>query len=200
MNKKLSWSEQYLRPEWQQKRLYMLEKADWKCECCEENKGLQLHVHHKYYKKQTLLWDYPDEAFEVLCEECHKSTTIIQRNFEETCRYLSSGDKAVVAGYAKGLMLKDQIDCPDSFYINDSEEITGLSECWDIDYHILESILNLQDYIISCADYKRLISVIEGLFDEGFFARERSFMSAQYRIKDSIVDTYCNYVTDGKDN
>ena len=31
-----------------------------------------LHLHHTYYVKNTLPWDYPDICFEVLCEACHK--------------------------------------------------------------------------------------------------------------------------------
>lgn len=30
-----------------------------------------LHVHHKYYIKGTLPWDYKDECFETLCVHCH---------------------------------------------------------------------------------------------------------------------------------
>jgi hypothetical protein len=34
---------------------------------------LVLHLHHTYYVRNTLPWDYPDACFQVLCESCHKS-------------------------------------------------------------------------------------------------------------------------------
>jgi len=30
------------------------------------------HLHHTYYVRRTLPWEYPDSCFEVLCEPCHK--------------------------------------------------------------------------------------------------------------------------------
>ncbi|MFN4884948.1 MAG: hypothetical protein ACK5HD_01900 [Bacteroidota bacterium] len=33
---------------------------------------LILHLHHTYYVRDTLPWDYPDICFETLCEACHK--------------------------------------------------------------------------------------------------------------------------------
>ena len=33
---------------------------------------LVLHLHHTYYVRNTLPWDYPDICFETLCEACHK--------------------------------------------------------------------------------------------------------------------------------
>ena len=34
-------------------------------------KETHMHVHHKYYVKQQLPWDYPDEALITLCNWCH---------------------------------------------------------------------------------------------------------------------------------
>ena len=30
-----------------------------------------LHLHHKYYVRNTLPWDYPDSCFKVVCGDCH---------------------------------------------------------------------------------------------------------------------------------
>jgi len=30
-----------------------------------------LHIHHKYYVYDNLPWDYPLEAFQVVCQTCH---------------------------------------------------------------------------------------------------------------------------------
>lgn len=59
-------------PQWQKKRLEILERDGFKCvKCgCEDE---ALHVHHLYYKKETMPWDYPDDALITLCEKCHKA-------------------------------------------------------------------------------------------------------------------------------
>lgn len=58
-------------PQWQKRRLQMLEKAGWKCvECGAEEQ--QLHVHHKRYIAGAKPWEYEDEDLAVLCERCHE--------------------------------------------------------------------------------------------------------------------------------
>jgi len=32
-----------------------------------------LNVHHRYYMKGKMAWDYPDNVFETLCSECHEA-------------------------------------------------------------------------------------------------------------------------------
>lgn len=32
-----------------------------------------LHIHHKYYVKNLLAWEYPDEALITLCFDCHEN-------------------------------------------------------------------------------------------------------------------------------
>jgi hypothetical protein len=58
-------------PQWQKRRLHLLEKAVWRCAACgAEDK--ELHVHHLYYKRDKEPWDYPDDAFLVVCCKCHE--------------------------------------------------------------------------------------------------------------------------------
>lgn len=68
---KMTYSEQLAHPNWQRKRLGMLEKAGWKCAVCDGG-DKQLHVHHKQYFKGRLAWEYEDSELEVLCLDCHK--------------------------------------------------------------------------------------------------------------------------------
>ena len=58
-------------PLWQKKRLEVLKRESYVCQECESD-DKQLHVHHSYYQKGLLLWDYPDDALFCLCAECHK--------------------------------------------------------------------------------------------------------------------------------
>src|SRR5690349_9251321 len=57
-------------PRWQKKRLSILERAGWKCQCCEDDKST-LQVHHLIYG-DCEPWDVPDETLECLCEACHE--------------------------------------------------------------------------------------------------------------------------------
>lgn len=71
MATKLTYSEQLKHPNWQRKRLSILERDGWKCVTCQADEKT-LHVHHKTYIKGRSAWDYEDENFESLCEDCHE--------------------------------------------------------------------------------------------------------------------------------
>ena len=59
------------KPQWQKRRLQMLEAAGWKCvECGAEEQ--QIHVHHKRYIAGAKPWEYEDKDLAVLCEACHE--------------------------------------------------------------------------------------------------------------------------------
>lgn len=65
-----AYAEKLKHPRWQKKRLAVLERAKWRCECCEDDKET-LQVHHLIYSK-GVPWDAPDETLECLCESCHE--------------------------------------------------------------------------------------------------------------------------------
>lgn len=69
---KQTYSEQLKHPNWQRKRLEVLDAAEWKCATCEAT-DKTLHVHHKHYVKGRQVWDYEVEELEALCEDCHES-------------------------------------------------------------------------------------------------------------------------------
>jgi len=57
-------------PNWQKKRLFILERDSWKCRFCGDE-HTQLQVHHTIYLPDKLPWDYPDEYLLTLCSICH---------------------------------------------------------------------------------------------------------------------------------
>lgn len=63
--------EQYKHPKWQEKRLLVLQSKNFKCQECGK-KDQELHVHHPYYLKDTMVWDYPDDVLKCLCKTCHE--------------------------------------------------------------------------------------------------------------------------------
>lgn len=57
---------------WIEKRNEILDLLGRKCSSC--GATTNLHVHHKYYNFDLKPWEYPNEAFLVLCKECHDKT------------------------------------------------------------------------------------------------------------------------------
>jgi hypothetical protein len=61
-------------PRWQKMRLKVLERDEWTCQKCSETEST-LHVHHRYYLKNAAPWEYPLDALQTLCEDCHADET-----------------------------------------------------------------------------------------------------------------------------
>ena len=62
------YSEKLKDPRWQKKRLQILNRDQFKCRFCSDDKT-ELHVHHLKYKCNP--WDAHDEDLVTLCEKCH---------------------------------------------------------------------------------------------------------------------------------
>lgn len=58
-------------PRWQQVRLRVMNRDEWKCRDC-GCADKTLHVHHCFYEKGDP-WETSDEFLLTLCEECHQS-------------------------------------------------------------------------------------------------------------------------------
>lgn len=63
-------------PRWQKKRLSIFNRDNWTCLSC-GRKDISLHVHHLYYFKDTLPWEYEDEHLVTYCELCHNTEHLI---------------------------------------------------------------------------------------------------------------------------
>lgn len=70
--KKLSYQEQIKRPEWQKKRLEILQIHNFKCDIC-NSKTTELHVHHRFYINNRKIWEYDNDVLQVLCKFCHNN-------------------------------------------------------------------------------------------------------------------------------
>ncbi len=87
---KMAYRDQLLHPNWQRKRLEMLEAAGWECASC-GGAERTLHVHHKRYVKGRMAWEYEADELEVLCESCHKEAHAVG---EELTGFLANVDTA----------------------------------------------------------------------------------------------------------
>lgn len=68
----MDYKEQIQHPNWQKKRLEIMMRDNWKCRRCGKT-NIALHVHHLYYIKGLLIWEYDNEGLVTLCKSCHKA-------------------------------------------------------------------------------------------------------------------------------
>lgn len=67
---KMTYAEKLKHPEWQKKRLKIMERDGFKCWGC-GNKEKTLNIHHRVYIPGRLPWEYMDHILITLCDECH---------------------------------------------------------------------------------------------------------------------------------
>lgn len=74
-----TYAQKLTHPEWQKRRLRIMERAGFRCEWC----GVQdrtLHIHHGYYQRNFEPWEYLDEVMHCLCETCHREAEQLKRD------------------------------------------------------------------------------------------------------------------------
>lgn len=65
------WKKLYDHPKWQEKRLEILNYAEFQCQLC-GNKEEKLDVHHCRYRQGKKPWEYPNGWLVCLCRTCHE--------------------------------------------------------------------------------------------------------------------------------
>ncbi len=79
-----TYAEKLKNPLWQKKRLDILSRDNWTCcvtGCHETTKTL--HVHHLDYISGKEPWEYPNEYFITVCEDCHEEISNERPIFEK---------------------------------------------------------------------------------------------------------------------
>src|SRR5205085_12374091 len=61
-------------PRWQKKRLEVMNRDNFTCRMCGDDKS-HLNVHHLYYAESGNPWDVHESALLTLCETCHERET-----------------------------------------------------------------------------------------------------------------------------
>lgn len=121
------YSKKFKDPRWQKKRLEILNRDDWQCSLCNDEKET-LHIHHLYYKKNKNPWDYPNDALITLCESCHSS---MHEGITTIMKFIAD-DPAImrrVIGYIKGV--NGEYACETDGSI---EELVGWADAHQISY------------------------------------------------------------------
>lgn len=66
----MNYSEKLRSPLWQKKRLEILQRDNFTCLNCGDNKS-HLHVHHLQYLRFKDPWEYDNDYLITLCNKCH---------------------------------------------------------------------------------------------------------------------------------
>ncbi len=64
-----TYSDKLKDPRWQKKRLEIMERDKFTCQCCGDT-TTELHVHHKKYTTKNI-WDEPNYNLSLICKHCH---------------------------------------------------------------------------------------------------------------------------------
>jgi hypothetical protein len=68
----MSYGELLRDPRWHKKRLKILERDNWTCQCC-GNTTQEFQVHHLRYA--GFPWEIPDNFLVTLCKDCHEKVS-----------------------------------------------------------------------------------------------------------------------------
>ena len=104
-----SYSEKLKDPRWQKKRLEILERDKWACRGCGD-KTATLHVHHGYYERGKLPWEYDNWSLKTLCESCHDLITKSTAAAHLKMANLAPGEVDAAGVFANLLWLADSND------------------------------------------------------------------------------------------
>jgi hypothetical protein len=94
MTKRMTYAEQLKDPRWQKKRLEILQRDNFQCQCCLRY-DIELTVHHKGYLNNKNAWEYIDKDLLTLCVKCHdylhnrfekESELITWQFFKDVCK------------------------------------------------------------------------------------------------------------------
>lgn len=98
--KKPSYFELLKHPNWQRKRLEILERDGFACTKCGDKENT-LHVHHGYYERGLMPWEYPSESLHTLCDNCHQHAEHVLSLLREAIGELTVSELYEVVGFAR---------------------------------------------------------------------------------------------------
>jgi hypothetical protein len=77
-----NYSELLKHPDWQRKRLEILQRDDFTCQICHD-KETTLHVHHKKYKANRKPWEYENDDLTTVCKYCHATLEVTKDKYHQ---------------------------------------------------------------------------------------------------------------------
>lgn len=111
-------------PKWQEKRLVIMQQANFECENCGD-KSTTLNVHHSYYEKGASPWEYPDDSLQCLCEPCHKKAEVVRLQLNRLLGPLSLHHAEEIIGMLIGLKMEHEDESAD-YEADGYERLSGM--------------------------------------------------------------------------
>jgi hypothetical protein len=132
-------------PRWQRKRLEVMQAADFACVLCGD-KSTTLNVHHDYYTKGAMPWDYPASALKCLCETCHEKRHVKLRDINAVMAHLDNAVLDEVLGYVLGKLLQNSSGDVPKIRLDNAEVISGVADSFPLyNSHLGASLFYLLD-------------------------------------------------------
>lgn len=104
------WYKAQLRdPRWQRKRLEVMQRDNFACVTCQDE-TTELHVDHKFYIKGAMPWEYPDDALQTMCKNCHEIKSELEGSIK-VIRPVSNAVKKVWHGFGREAFLMALYAC-----------------------------------------------------------------------------------------
>lgn len=105
----MNYAQQIKHPNWQKKRLEVLEKWDFTCQCCGAKED-ELNIHHPLYKKGALIWQYEWHELQCLCVKCHKDAHAVDEKLKKMIALMAPPHKQSLIAYCHDLLMAGGVD------------------------------------------------------------------------------------------
>ena len=106
MSAKPAYWELLRHPNWQRKRLEVMQRDNFLCQQC-GSADKTLNVHHTYYTKGAMPWEYPIESLRTFCEECHSGYHATNEKLKKSLGLLHEFNLQQVLGFVTGILIED---------------------------------------------------------------------------------------------
>lgn len=161
-------------PEWQKKRLRIMERDRFRCADCGDTETT-LNVHHAYYTKSAKPWEYPDESLRCLCERCHATRHEVMNQIRAASGGLIMPLLHMILGEVRALALFERHLGLDEDWLIElpkdrdaSMYLSGVCTAYG-DYYLADQAANL----VSRPSYTIRHSELQALVDAEFARRAR---------------------------
>lgn len=139
-------------PRWQKMRLNVMGRDEFKCQRC-GSKDKTLNVHHSYYEKDNMPWEYPEYSLHTLCEDCHKIEHEQLVEFRRELGRIGQSGFDQIRGYLLGLKIQES-EVEITILVNGHWFATGVAHAYGLLFSDLSLLVN--DSPNQCVTNKQL--------------------------------------------
>jgi HNH endonuclease len=110
----MNYSEKLKSPQWQKKRLEILQRDNFTCQLCSDTET-ELQVHHLKYTGEPQ--DAPNEDLQTLCKHCHESESFVSKSSDTLLFSFKEGNN-YFGKLKSGKLLLGSIDCENNMILS----------------------------------------------------------------------------------